>query len=58
MRPLKKFLQLTTKTYPNGHEAELIKHLPKDYKIDNFGNKKMLNIDLRMDMLKQTALQY
>lgn len=38
MRPLKKFLQLTTKTYPNGHEAELIKHLPKDYKIDNFGN--------------------
>lgn len=38
MRPLKKFLQLTTKTYPNGHETELIKYLPKGYKIDSFGN--------------------
>ena len=38
MRPLKKFLQLTRMTYPNGHEAELIKYLPKGYKVDSFGN--------------------
>ncbi len=38
MRPLKKFLQLTKKTYPSGHEQELVKYLPKGYKVDAFGN--------------------
>src|ERR1035437_2190136 len=38
MRPLKKFLQLTKKTYPDGHETEVIKYLPKGYKVDSFGN--------------------
>ncbi len=38
MRPLKKFLQLTRKTYPSGHETELECHLPKGYKVDSWGN--------------------
>ncbi len=38
MRPLRKFLQLTSKTYPSGHEKELIPYLPKGYKVDAFGN--------------------
>jgi hypothetical protein len=38
MRPLRKFLQLTRKTYPSGHEKELESYLPKGYKVDAFGN--------------------
>lgn len=34
----KKFLQLTSKTYPHGTEEQLKKHLPKGYKEDGFGN--------------------
>jgi hypothetical protein len=34
----KKFLQLTSKTYPHGTEDQLKKQLPKGYKEDGFGN--------------------
>lgn len=34
----KKFLQLTSKTYPHGTENQLKKQLPKGYKEDGFGN--------------------
>lgn len=38
MKIKKKFLQLTSKTYPHGTENELIHQLPKGYKEDGFGN--------------------
>ena len=38
MRITKKFLQLTKKTYPHGTEKQLQTHLPKGYKIDEWGN--------------------
>jgi hypothetical protein len=34
----KKFLKLTSKTYPHGTEDQLKNHLPKGYKEDGFGN--------------------
>lgn len=34
----RKFLQLTSFTYPHGTEHMLEKHLPKGYKVDEFGN--------------------
>ncbi len=34
----RKFLQLTSHTYPHGYEKMLEKYLPKGYKIDQFGN--------------------
>lgn len=38
MRVRKKFLQLTSKTYPYGKEDELLNYLPKGYEIDSCGN--------------------
>lgn len=38
MRIRRKFLQLTSKTYPHGTEKMLENHLPKGYKVDEFGN--------------------
>ena len=38
MKIKKKFLQLTSKTYPHGTENELKNQLPKDYKEDGLGN--------------------
>lgn len=38
MRIRKKFLQLTSMTYPHGTETMLEKHLPKGYQKDIFGN--------------------
>ncbi len=32
------FLSLTTKTYPHGHEEEVLEFLPKDLEKDEFGN--------------------
>ena len=38
MKIKKKFLQLTSKTYPHGSENQLKNHLPKGYKEDGLGN--------------------
>lgn len=38
MNILNTFLQLTSKTYPYGFETELEKYLPKEIKIDKWGN--------------------
>ena len=33
-----KFLQLTTRTYPHGHEEDILHLLPQDLDVDDFGN--------------------
>ena len=38
MNITKKFLQLTSKTYPHGTERELFRFLPKSLQEDEFGN--------------------
>lgn len=38
MRIVRKFKQLTSKTYPHGTEKELLKYLPEGYKEDSVGN--------------------
>ena len=38
MRIVRKFKQLTSKTYPHGTEKQLLKYLPKGYKEDKVGN--------------------
>ena len=38
MKIIDTFLKLTGETYPHGTEKQLISHLPKNIKLDQFGN--------------------